>query len=277
MKLVFSEYKSDYGNYIFPYAIWAIPEPHEMPAMIFGRGFLPAARDFSQFYMCRHVRVVLGKFEPSSENRRIMRKCEGIEYTLVPRSKFDFTHGWRDFCKNYADIKFGKDVMTNARLDSLFESAIISHVLVFTDTATGRDIGIATLYVEGAELAYFYYSFYDLNYYIRNLGMYIMTSAIHTFSQQGTRFMYLGTCYSRNALYKTQFAGAEFFNGFRWSDDLKELKYLIGRDQGAVTKHLVETEDFVEKFYSGRLESILQEDSFVFPALGNTMRVDATS
>lgn len=277
MKLLFSEYKSDYGNYIFPYAIWAIPEPHETPAMIFGRGFLPAAKDFSQFYMCRHVRVDLRKFEPSSENRRIMRKCEGIEYTLVPRSEFNFTHEWRDFCKNYADIKFGKDVMTHARLDSLFESAIISHVLVFTDTATGRDIGIATLYVEGAELAYFYYSFYDLNYYIRNLGMYIMTSAIHTFSQQGTRFMYLGTCYSRNALYKTQFAGAEFFNGFRWSDDLKELKYLISRDRGAVTKHLVETEDFVGKFYSGRLESILQEDGFVFPTSGNALRVDPTS
>lgn len=260
MKLVFSEYKSDYGNYIFPYAIWAIPEPHETPAIIFDRGFLPAAKDFSRFYMCRQVRVDLGKFEPSSENRRIMRKGEGIGYTLVPRSEFNFTDEWRDFCKNYTDIKFGKDIMTHARLDSLFASPIISHILVFTDTATGRDVGIATLYLEGTELAYYYYSFYDLNYDMRNLGMYMMTSAVHAFSQQGTHFMYLGTCYSRNALYKTQFAGAEFFNGFRWANDLKELKYLIGRDQGTVTKHLVETEDFVEKFYAGRLESILQAD-----------------
>ena len=29
MKLLFSEHKPDYGNYIFPYAIWAVPEPGE--------------------------------------------------------------------------------------------------------------------------------------------------------------------------------------------------------------------------------------------------------
>jgi hypothetical protein len=78
MKLLFSEYKSNYSNYIFPYAIWAIPEDGETPAMIFNKGFLPASRDMTRFYMCRHVRVRLAEFSPSSENRRIMRKCEEI-------------------------------------------------------------------------------------------------------------------------------------------------------------------------------------------------------
>ncbi|MFQ6116120.1 MAG: arginine-tRNA-protein transferase, partial [bacterium] len=86
MKLVFSEYKSDYANYIFPYAIWAIPEPHETPAMIFDQGFLPSSLELDHFYMCRHVRVNLKNFSRTSENRRIIRKCEGIQYELVPRS-----------------------------------------------------------------------------------------------------------------------------------------------------------------------------------------------
>ena len=33
MKIVFSEYKSDYDNYIFPYAIWAFPEADDYPAI----------------------------------------------------------------------------------------------------------------------------------------------------------------------------------------------------------------------------------------------------
>lgn len=261
MKLLFSEYKSDYANYIFPYAIWAIPEPHETPSMIFASGFLPSSPEFERFYLCRQVRVDLNLFELSSENRRIARKCENIEYRLVPRSQFEYTKKWRKFCKTYADIKFGKDVMTYDRLDSLFNSKIVSHLLVFTDTKTKKDAGIVTLYLEN-KLAYYYYSFYDLNYYAQNLGMFLMTSATEHFGRSNFDHIYLGTCYSRTALYKTQFKGAEFFNGFRWSNDLKELKYLIERDKGAVTKHLVETEAYQLEFYESDFGKIIDNNGF---------------
>ncbi|MFQ5605322.1 MAG: hypothetical protein ACE5HS_18810 [bacterium] len=263
MKLLFSEYKSDYSNYIFPYAIWAIPEAGETPSMIFARGFLPASREFKRYYMCRHLRVDLSQFTCSSENRRILRKCEDISYRLLPRAEFEYTPQWRKFCKNYADIKFGKDVMTYERLDSLFNSKIISHLLVYTDSENGQDVGITTLYIEGTKLVYYYYAFYDLNYYARNLGMYMMTSAVDYFAQLNQQFIYLGTCYSRNALYKTQFSGAQFFNGFRWSDDLKELKYLIERDHATVKKHLIESEEYREKFYDGELRAIVAASDFV--------------
>ncbi len=262
MKLLFSEYKSDYSNYIFPYAIWAIPESHETPGMIFKRGFLPASRELDRFYMCRQIRIDLGQFLPSSENRRILRKCRDIELRLVPRVEFDFTKTWRDFCKQYADIKFGKDVMTFERLDSLFDSRIVSHLLVFRDTQTSEDVGLVTLYVERKALIFYYYAFYDLNYYARNLGMYMMTSAVDYFARQDFDCLYLGSCYSRNALYKTQFSGARFFNGFTWSDNLKELKYLIERDKGSVTKHLLETEDFNDSFYPAGLKAISEQTDF---------------
>ena len=35
MKLLFSEQKSDYDHYQFPYAIWAVPEAGESPSDIF--------------------------------------------------------------------------------------------------------------------------------------------------------------------------------------------------------------------------------------------------
>ena len=262
MKLLFSEQKSDYDHYQFPYAIWAIPEAGETPADIFNAGFLPSSRNLDRFYLCRQVRVNLAKFKPSSENRRILRKGEDIRVELVPRAKFDYTPERRQFFKSYADIKFGKDTMTFERLDSLFHSPIISDLLVFTDAKTGGEIGVATLYVEGEELAYYYYAFYDLNYYARNLGMFMMTSAVALFAERSCKNLYLGTCYSDNALYKTQFAGAEFFNGFRWSGDMDELKFIIQRDQGELRQHLLETDEYREEFYKGGLGKITDASEF---------------
>lgn len=262
MKLLFSEQNSDYGNYQFPYAVWALPEAGEKPADIFNAGFLPSSRDLDRFYLCRQVRVNLAGFKPSSENRRILRKGAGIEVKLLPREKFDFTPARREFFKTYADIKFGKDVMNFERLDALFASPIISHLLVFTDAATGKEVGVATLYLEGKALAFYYYAFYDLNYYARNLGMFMMTSAVAQFAERGVKHLYLGTCYSDSALYKTQFAGAEFFTGFRWSDNLKELKFLLHRDQKELRQHLLETEEYRALFYQGKLEKLAESGGF---------------
>jgi len=262
MKLLFSEQNSDYEHYQFPYAIWAVPEEGETPSDIFNAGFLPSSRNLDRFYLCRQVRVNLPKFKPSSENRRIIRKGKGISVELIPREKFDYTPEQRQFFKTYADIKFGKDVMTFERLDALFASPIISHLLVFSDTENGKEAGVATLYLEGKALAFYYYAFYNLNYYARNLGMFMMTSAVELFAERGVKQLYLGTCYSQTALYKTQFAGAEFFNGFRWSDDLDELKFIIQRDKKELTQHLLETGEYRDEFYKGDLEKITNASGF---------------
>jgi arginyl-tRNA--protein-N-Asp/Glu arginylyltransferase len=262
MKLLFSEQNSDYEHYQFPYAIWAVPEAGELPSDIFNAGFLPSSRQLDRFYLCRQIRVDLAKFKPSSENRRILRKGAGIDAALVPREQYDYTPERRQFFKTYADIKFGKDVMTFERLDALFASPIISHLLVFTDAATSKEAGVATLYLEDQKLAFYYYAFYDLNYYARNLGMFMMTAAAELFAARGVRHLYLGTCYSQTALYKTQFAGAEFFNGFRWSDDLDELKFIIQRDKQAPTQHLLETDEYREKYYGADFTKITAASAF---------------
>jgi arginyl-tRNA--protein-N-Asp/Glu arginylyltransferase len=262
MKLLFSEQNSDYENYQFPYAVWALPEDGESPADIFDAGFLPSSRQLDRFYLCRQVRVNLANFKPSSENRRILRKGKGIAVELVPREKFEYTPERRTFFKTYADIKFGKDVMSYERLDGLFSSPIISHLFVFTDTETGQEIGVATLYLQGKALAFYYYAFYDLNYYSRNLGMFMMTSAATEFAERGVKHLYLGTCYSDSALYKTQFAGAEFFTGFRWSDNLKELKFLLSRDEKELPEHLLETAEYRELFYQGKIEKLAEAGGF---------------
>ena len=262
MKLLFSEAKADYVHYIFPYAVWAFPEPGESAADLFAHGFLPSSRDLDRYYLCRQVRVNLAQYKPSSENRRIVRKGFDIAAKLVPRDEFEYTPGRREFFKTYADIRFGKDVMTYERLDRLLGGTITSHLLVFTDTQRGAEVGAVLLYLQPNALAYYYYAFYDLNYYQRNLGMFMMTSAVGLFAERGFQWLYLGSCYQPNALYKTQFAGAEFFNGVRWSRNLDELKYLVRRGQQDQRQHLLEAEEYRESFFGAQLEELAAASPF---------------
>ncbi len=262
MRLLFSESKPDYDHYVFPYAMWAFPEKDETAADLFDHGFLPSARDLSRFYLCRQVRVDLRRFRLSSENRRILRKGQGLTATLVPRASFEYTSARREFYKTYTDIRFGKDVMTRERLDALFSGAITSHLLLFTENDSGAEVGTVTLYLQPPALVYYYYAFYDLNYYRRNLGMYMMTFAADFFARKDFRRLYLGSCYHSNALYKTQFMGAEFFNGVRWSANLKELKYLLRRDQSPQEEHLLECEEYRELFFGGQPGEIAASSRF---------------
>ncbi|MDZ7363947.1 MAG: hypothetical protein ONB46_25025 [candidate division KSB1 bacterium] len=262
MKLLFSEAAPDYVHYIFPYAVWAFPEAGEQPHQFFEKGFLPSSKNLDRFYLCRSVRVALREFSPSSENRRVMRKCTDISFQLLPRDKFEFTGQWREFCLTYADIKFGREIMTAERLDNLMNSKITTHLLIFHDAATQRDVGLVMLYLEPPYVAQYYYAFYDLNYYRQNLGMFMMTAAVDYFAKEKFDCIYLGSCYSQNALYKTQFAGAEFFNGACWSRNLDELKYLIHRGTQPITQHLFEAEDYQHKFYDGDLEKLIGKSVF---------------
>jgi arginyl-tRNA--protein-N-Asp/Glu arginylyltransferase len=262
MNLLFSEADADYARYRYPYVIWALPEPGEQPADFFRRGFLPGSPQMDRFYLCRNLRVNLRRFEPSSENRRILRKGEGIQAEVVPRAQFDYSPARREAWKAFADARFGPGIMTVERLDKLMSGPVISHVLRFADRATGQEVGAALLFVAEPEIAFYYYAFYDLGYLQRNLGMFMMTRAVELFAERGFAHLHLGTCYSERALYKTQFAGIEFFNGFRWSDNLAELRFLLQRDQASAAPHLLEMVEFRDLFYPGTLADLAQLSRF---------------
>jgi arginyl-tRNA--protein-N-Asp/Glu arginylyltransferase len=262
MILLFSEARSDYRRYLFPYAIWAIPEPGETPADLMPRGFLPGSPTFSRYYLCRNLRVDLGRYRATSENRRILRKGAGVEMEWVVRADYDFNLARRDAWLRYAHCRFGEGVMTAERLDRLMSSPLVSHLLVFRELGLGREVGTVLLFVQEPALAYYAYAFYDLEFSERSLGMLMMTRALEFFVQRGVRHLYLGTCYAERALYKTQFEGIEFFNGVRWSQDLDELKSLIHREQEEPQGHLLEMREFLDRFYGGDLDRLTRESSF---------------
>ena len=249
MKLLFSEAAPDYQHYIFPYAIWGFPEAGETPATFFESGFLPSTRELDRFYLARQIRVRLKDFQASSENRRVLRKGAQLKWVLLKREEFRLTDERRAFCKTYADARFGAEVMSEERLNTLFTASVATHIMVFQESETGKEIGYVVLYLERPRVAFYYYSFYDLGWFEKSLGLFLMTSAVQHFSTEAFDHLYLGTCYSDRALYKMQFRGCEFFNGFRWSTNVEELKYLVGRQAATPGKHLLESEEYLSTFY----------------------------
>ena len=227
MKLLFSEAPPDYARYLYPYVVWAYPEPGETPADLFEAGFLPSLPDLTRFYLGRQLRLPLAGWKPNSENRRILRKGAGWQCRLIPRAEFDDTPARRASWLAYAAERFHPGAMPPERLERLMSNRVISHLLQFADLATGAELGTVLLHLESPRVAYYYFAFYDLACNDRNLGMFMMTRAAELFAASGHTHLYLGTCYSERALYKTQFDGVEFFNGHRWTADLDALRHLI--------------------------------------------------
>lgn len=259
MKLLFAEATPDYAHYCYPYAVWGFLEPGETPADAYAAGFLPGLPSLEQFYLARQLRVPLAGWAPSSENRRVLRKAVGLRCELVPRADFAYTDARRDAWLAYAAAKWGEGIMPRERLDRLMAGAVVSHVLHFTDAA-GADAGSALCYVEAPRVAHYYYAFYPLSAETKHHGMAMMTHAVACFAGRGVEHLHLGTCYSEMALYKTQFEPLEFFNGFRWSRDLAELKHLV-RAPLPEGKHRLETPEF-QAFQPGALAELAAESRF---------------
>lgn len=243
MTLLFSEATPDTGHYTYPYVVWGFPERGESPADFLQAGFLPSSVNLDRFYLCRQLRLPLKAWKPSSENRRVLRKGERYSCTLVPRRDFDYSPGRRGSWLRYAAARFGPGVMPEERLDRLMGAPVVSHLLHFTDSANDTDVGTVLLYLEPPRVAFYYYAFYELDLAPLGVGMHLMTRAAMQFADAGYAHLHLGTCYHRRALYKTQFSGIEFFNGFRWSSNLAELRHLI--DTPGDGRHRLETPAFV--------------------------------
>lgn len=245
MRLLFSEFDPDYSCYRYPYIVYGLPEPGETPADLYEAGFHPASAMLDRFVLCRHLRLPLAGFQPSSENRRILRKGEGLQLELVERAAFAYTDEVRARWLAFAEARFGPGIMPAPRLDGLMAGRVVTHVLVARDPAAdGREVGAVLLYLEPPRMAHYYYAFYDLAGRERNLGMFLMTRAVEFFRAAGVQRLFLGTCYSERALYKTQFAGLEFHNGIRWTADLAQLRLLLRREADA--RHALEEPEFLQ-------------------------------
>jgi hypothetical protein len=83
----------------------------------------------------------------------------------------------------------------------------------------------------------------------------MMLQAVIWAKENQKKYIYLGTCYEKTALYKTEFKGVEYFNGFHWNNNLEELKDLLNYKN---KEYFFKRKDFLQKYYQNNLEEVLK-------------------
>lgn len=178
----------------------------------------------------RSIRINLEKYEPSSENKRILRKTEQLKLRVanLPYEDYDWTIG--KMAKDFYELKFGKGTFSANKAKELItntETSNFNRLFIYKvdSVHTGYCIGF-----ESMGLMHYSYPFYDLNVQeseIKNLGMSMMLKAVIYAKEAKKKYIYLGSAQRKSDIYKLQFNGLEWFDGIKWSDDPKNLKSIL--------------------------------------------------
>lgn len=229
MKLKFKESKPDYSKYHFPYCVYGKLEKDDSLDEVYEQGFLPSRKELNLFYLARSTRINLSEFSPTSENRRILRKTEYLDFEIIDLNKFEYHYSIGKMGKDFYD-KRGGGKFSAYKIKWLFTSGSCSHVIRFTDDYSESKVAGYCLVNRTENILHYAYPFYDLDYLDKNAGIGMMTRSVQEAKKARLRYCYLGTCYTKSSLYKTQFEGFEYFDGEKWVGDVEKLKKLVRDD-----------------------------------------------
>lgn len=191
-------------------------------------------------HQTRSVRIDLNKFTPTSENRRILKKTEGIELSgsELPFDGYDFTIG--KMAKDFYQNKFGSGIMSAQKIKEMLTDAGRSNfnkLLCYTkhsiiedtvsktptpDTTCGYTICYSNTF-----LLHYSYPFYNLESSPNDMGLGMMIRAVEFAKNSGMRYLYLGSLQRPTDTYKLQFEGLEWFDGKEWSADMEAVKEVL--------------------------------------------------
>jgi len=219
----------------------------------YNMGFVFTRLGKGKMVQTRSVRINLDKFELSSENRRVMRKTEGVQLNIITLPHPDYDWHIHKLGVDFYTKKFGEKTFSANKIKELLTSPDSNFNLLFKyrhceeqgDAAipliTEKN-GIASPSVrndnvpvgycicyQNNELVHYGYPFYDLKTNINNLGIGMMTKAIMWAKEAGKKYIYLGSAQNPAAIYKTQFTGFEWFDGNNWQTDIKKLKNILAK------------------------------------------------
>lgn len=215
-------------------------------------------------HQTRSVRIDLSKFELSSENRRILKKIEGIEMTVKELPFREYTFNIGKLGKDFYEEKFGPGIMSAIKVKEMLTDTNKSNFnILFTyknkqpaELGASKDISEAAQAAENSsdasthrraseeiassagqiqgytichgnkDMLHYSYPFYNLDA-PKDTGLGMMTLAIEHAKEQGLKYIYLGSLQRPNDTYKLQFSGLEWFNSTSWSTDLEEVKKVL--------------------------------------------------
>lgn len=174
----------------------------------------------------RSLRIGLFNFELNSENRRILRKTEGLNLEFKDLPLEDYSWEIHKMGKDFYSTKFGEDTMSASKIKEMFNDIEASNMNgVFVFEFEGKSIGYCLTY-SNSQILHYAYPFYDLEFAEDNpnIGLGMMIRAINWSKENGKEYIYLGSVVDESSKYKLQFSGLEWFDGDGWSIDIEKLK-----------------------------------------------------
>lgn len=196
----------------------------ETISRMYNNGFVFTRIDKGNMHQTRSVRIDLGKFELSSENRRILRKGGEIliEKHSIPFSAYSWEIG--KMAKDFYDKKAGgaftinkikKMLTTPHNFNTLYSFSGLGYAICYEN------------FSDGSSLLHYSYPFYNLEKASKDMGLIMMTKIIAEAQTLGLKYVYLGSLQRPTDIYKLQFSGMEWFDGKKWSDDLEKVKMIL--------------------------------------------------
>ncbi|MEN9338239.1 MAG: hypothetical protein RIQ41_553 [Candidatus Parcubacteria bacterium] len=230
MKLFASEFGHSYETYSFAYSLYLAREEGDTLSDIYERGFLPYSGSKNTkdiFYMARGTRADIRNWEPTSENRRILRMFDGQFEKNIKRVE-DVRNDEQFFtlCLSYFNLAHGS-VMPRERLVLILDMNLITTVVEYTKNGVPQAY---LLLVEDEHMSHYWFSFYNHEYTKTSLGMWLALDHIRELTKSNKTYFYFGTCYAEKALYKTNVEPLTFWNGATWVHDTALLKSLCRSD-----------------------------------------------
>jgi len=178
-------------------------------------------------HQTRSVRIDLTQFKLSSENRRILKKTEGVTLAVSPLPLPDYSWTIGKMAKDFYDTKFGTGIMSTQKIKEMLTSTDRSNFnTLLTFLVEGRPTGYTIAYASSSILHYSY-PFYDLTSSPKDMGLGMMIRAIVSAQEKGLAYIYLGSLQRPGDTYKLQFEGLEWFTGTTWSSDIEEAKKIL--------------------------------------------------
>lgn len=193
-------------------------------ATMYENGFVFTRIGKGIMHQTRSVRVNLSKFDLSSENRRILKKTDGIILleTVLPLPEYDFKLG--KLAKDFYDTKFEPGIMSAQKVKEMLTSPKSNfNCLLSFGFPSQEKVGYAICYSD-RQILHYSYPFYDMKKSPKDMGLGMMTRIIEQSKKSGLSYVYLGSLQRPSDTYKLQFSGLEWFDGNSWSSDLELAK-----------------------------------------------------
>lgn len=240
MKIYFEEHSAiDYAHYKFPYCVYAIKNPNDSYQEIYDNGFLPYTNDLAIeeeiYYLARSIRIDLQTTLFNSKQKNVLNKFakefdeERLSFTLIPKEHLSSNKVFLKWCLENAKNNF----LSPRRLQYILARPYLKKILAIRY----NDKVLAYLFIvsEANNFLHVWYSFYDLSTTFNDFGKWILLQSLKWSNCHGFKYYYIGTCYSKSALYKLTLSPfTTYFNGKTWLPEISELKKRLLEEKPAV-------------------------------------------